>query len=199
MKGRRSGGAGDALARGRAGLAALPLRAQVLAASRMVRRAALAMLEEAPAASREAVVAACDALAASTRREGATREMEERLERAVAVLDAERSLRTSALRQAIRLAGDAARAASAAPADGADAGVTDAALDAVRALEEDGRVTPLQLRILLAADVDQLLFACAGAGVGRPDALPDDVLLRLAPVHAITLIEPRRSAEDDFR
>lgn len=200
MKGRSysrgSGDAGDAWARARGGLAALPLWAQVLVASRMVRRASLAILEDVPAAPGDAVGSICDAVASCARRGGVTQAEADHLERSLALLDRRLAPGTGELRRALRFATDAARAAA---VDSADAAVTDATMNAVRALEEDERVTSLQLRILLAGDVELLGFACAEAGVGRHDALSDAVVQRLAPTHAIMLSEPRRSAEDDFR
>lgn len=62
----------------------------------------------------------------------------------------------------------------------------------------DPRVNALQLRILLAGDIDQLRFACSEVGVGIYDALPEHVFLRLAPVHALSLAEPR-SEEPSWR
>ena len=162
----------------------------------MVRRAALGMLALSRA---EAIASACEILAASAGRGGPTSEEEDRVGLLLARLDPQSSPGSDALVRALRFAVQAARAAWADRDRGADEEVTEATWDAVRALGEDPRVTPLQLAILLDGDVDQLAFACAAAGVGRHDPLPDDVLHRLPPVHALTLCEPPRNPEDECR
>ncbi|MEK7265283.1 MAG: hypothetical protein AAB227_04200, partial [Pseudomonadota bacterium] len=44
-------------------------------------------------------------------------------------------------------------------------------------------MSPLQIRLYAAADLDQLRFACGEAGIGFYDALGPQVMGRLAPVY----------------
>jgi hypothetical protein len=46
-------------------------------------------------------------------------------------------------------------------------------------VSDSPEMSPLRVRILLAADLDQLRFACKESGVGFYDPIPKDVLLRL--------------------
>lgn len=174
----------------------LPLWGQVLIASRMVRRAALAMTANGPANIHTAVINACDAIdRCVVRGDGVTSESP--------VFEKARQLRGArdarSLTEAIWWATDAAAAASAANDFPIDATVTNSARNAIASIAEDPRVTPLQLRVLMAGDLDLVRFACGEARIGTYDGTTRHVLDRLAPVHPITLIEPARSARDRAR
>ena len=174
----------------------LPLWGQVLIASRMVRRAALAMTANGPANIHTAVINACDAIErCAVRGDGVPSEF--------AVFEKARQLRGApqarSLTEAIWWATDAAAAASAANDFPVDATVTNSARNAIASIAEDPRVTPLQLRILMAGDLDLVRFACGEARIGKYDGTTRYVMERLPPVHPITLIEPTRSAQDSFR
>jgi hypothetical protein len=183
---------------GTAALSALPLWAEVLVAVRILQRAALAMLEDAPAGLRDEVGRACDAMLDCVRQGGLVHRHRALFDRAMALRDAAPLADTAALRNALWWALDATRAADAAQDFPIDATVAQSALNAIRALAADARVTALQLTVLLAGDIDQLRFACDTANVARYGALPDDVFQRLTPVHALTLSEPR-SQEPPWR
>ena len=87
-----------------------------------------------------------------------------------------------------------------------DATVTRSARSAIAALGEDRELSRMQITILLAADIDQLLFAC-----GEDDRLPSSrlaskyeglgahVLGRLAPVHALSVTPYEPSGEEAAR
>lgn len=64
---------------------------------------------------------------------------------------------------------------------------------------EDPWVAPLQVAIITRSDIDQIGSACAELGVAEHDVLPEAVLLRLTPVHALTLCEPRPTPEEQAR
>ena len=166
----------------------LPMWAQVYIASRFVRRAAMAMLPEG-STPLAAILAACDAMdsCATTGK------------RARAVRNPTAPSLPPSLAQSLRCAQDAMEAALAPNSSERSAEASSAARNAINAISADPRVGNLQLMILLAADIDQLRFACAEAGVRTHDALTDAVMQRMPPVHAITLHEPKRSPEDDAR
>lgn len=176
----------------------LPLWGQVLIAARMVRRGLLGMLPEATNDFRDRVMSLCGLIercamsGAITKDEMATLLAGREL-RAVA------PARVSAVAQAMWWAIDACRAAEAAQDFLADHTVTSSALHAIACLGEDQRVSRLQLTILVAADVDLIRFACDEVSIGRYDALTSSVLLRLAPVHGLTLVEVPKRAEQEAR
>jgi hypothetical protein len=192
-----AGGVGAVL-QGIAELSALPLWAEVLVAVRMLQRAALAMLEDAPATLRDEVNRACDAMLDCVHEGGLVHRHRALFDRVMTLRDAAAMADTAALRNALWSALDATRAADAAQDFPVDATVARSALNTVRALAADARIGALQLTILLTSDIDQLRFACDTANVARYAALPDDVFQRLTPVHALTLSEPR-SQEPPWR
>jgi hypothetical protein len=70
---------------------------------------------------------------------------------------------------------------------------------AIRAVGDDPWVAPVQLAVLLAADIDQIGFACGELRLGEHDPLTQSVFQRLAPVHALTLTRPRPTPEEEAR
>lgn len=184
----RPDGAGAALFAGAAALAELPLWAQVLAMARLLERAALALQDDWPQTLRALVECAIAAMHDCAREGGGVHRLRD-------LIDAARNERgtdaaTAPVRGLLWYALDALRAAEAAQDFPVDATVTQSTLRALRELCTDARVVPLQLRVLMAGDIDLLRFACTEAGLHRYAALPDAVFLQLAPAHALTLIDP---------
>lgn len=180
----------------------LPLWAQALTASRMVRRAALAMLPAPPDPEHALVAKACDAIDACAQQGGGNHRVAPLLRRAMDLRDKDDAhADRRPLREALWWAVDAANAADRAQDFPIDGTVTMSAMNAVRSLAGDPRVNALQLTVLFAADFDQTRFACQEARVGRYDALTGHVASRLAPVHPITLDAPRarRASHADER
>lgn len=170
-------------------LASLPLFAQALVASRIARRAVLAMLT---ATEQSLALAACDRIDAIAREGGGWRSAKE----PGAVRALPRARATEAALEAVRWAFDSVGAAEGALDFPVDATVTASAARSVDAVRGDRRVSPLQLAIVFMADVDQIAFAAREIRLGKYDALTAHVLGRLAPCHALTLIEPTPSAEE---
>jgi hypothetical protein len=173
----------------------LPLWAQVLLASRMVRRAALSLGERLADAEGQRRLAGCDALDRATLA-GSWSQQRQALETACAGSVGRHGREVA---EALRLAADAAHAAT--DATDFEAAERACCASARRAMDEACRVytfTPLQARILLAADFDLIRFSCGEARIGRYDALTADVLQRLVPVRAPehTPPEPQPSPED---
>ena len=176
----------------------LPHWAQVLISARMLQRFALALRQ----GSRASVCDLAEDVAAAMRRcarygggsaqhHGLFEFARHCRERA----DVDAAIMGDVLRAAV----DATQAAEAAPELAVDAAVSHAALRAIDGITEDPRVGTLQVRILLASDIDQLRFNCSTLSLGTCDALPEDLFQRLTPVHALTLMEPRSSAEAEYR
>lgn len=70
---------------------------------------------------------------------------------------------------------------------------------AVRAVLDDPWVAPVQVAILMAADISQIGFACGELRLTEREPLTDFVFQRLAPVHALTLTKPRPTPEEEAR
>ena len=132
------------------------------------------------------VIGACDAMERCAERGGGTR-------REKGPLDAGAALRhagprdADAVAQGVWWAVDSARAAEAALDFPVDATVTNSALNAVRSLAQDRRVSGVQLAALVGADMDLIGFSCGEAKVGTYDGLTRYVFERLTPVHSIAL------------
>jgi hypothetical protein len=161
----------------------LPLWVQVLLASRLIRRAVLALPGDDSERPRPLLIEACDALESCAR-------AGQRLKEAKAVLEkAGRIQPPAALRAvaaAMHWAADACHAAN----DSLDFGAAETACvgsvgRAIAELEDSPGLMPMQLHIYMAADVDQMAFACKEDGVGRYDAVSGHVFGRLLPVIAL--------------
>jgi hypothetical protein len=109
-------------------------------------------------------------------------------------LRAELSLLPAAPAVALR-----ASQARAAAESGSREATTAATLGTIADLTDDPRVSALQVAILLTADIDQLHFACAEAGLPAHAPLTPHILARLAPCHPLNLTDPPHNPEDDFR
>lgn len=188
----RARGAGAALLAGGSALGELPLSAQVLIASRLLQRAALAMQSALPTALRDLIDLAIAAMQDCAGTRGQVHRHRTLFEHAMAQRDVEATDQSGPIRGMLWYAIDATRAADAAQDFPVDATVMHSTLKSLSALTADARVVPLQLHVLMAADIDLLAHACTEARVDRYAALPDAVFQRLAPVHALTLIDAVR-------
>lgn len=183
-------GAGGVLLQGRSALAELPLWAQVLVALRMTLR-----LLQGGADTAGGWRAHADAALAATQACIAEGNVDADATRVFDAWSADRPDNGPAsLDGALNCVLDAARAAAAALDFAIDDTVTHSALRAISHLAADVRVAPMQLLVSMAADIDQLRFACGEARVGRYDALPKAVFLRLAPAHPLAPLAPRTEA-----
>ncbi len=178
----------------------LPLWGQVYVASRMVRRAALAMLAGPALAAAERVCDEIDGCA----REGRWVGRDQRSNEQVAALGVEAGFGdggaaggVEVVQEALWWLVDAARAAEASQDFAIDGTVTRSARAAMSVIAADERVTRLQMAILLAGDLDQVRFTTREAGVGKYDALTGYVFERITPVHALDLADVKRGAQDD--
>lgn len=176
-------------------LTALPLFGQALVAARLARRAVLTMLT---GPDRTAALAACGALEAIARTGSGWTDDHAAIAPARAIHP---TRHTAAALEAIRWAFDSVGAAQGAwdfPVDAIVAASARRCLDAVCA---DRRISALQVSIIIAADVDQIAFACSEAHIRTYDPLGDAVFARLAPCHPLTLTEPTRASptEEDCR
>jgi hypothetical protein len=177
----------------------LPLWAQVLLAARMARRSALA-LPEADSGVRTALLEGCDALEWCTRNARAplspAAEPADVRDRLLRAKRAQPTARSRGAACAFEAAADAAAAAEASlDFSAAETACSNSAWNAIAHSSAAHGMTPLQTRILLAADFDLLRFSCAESRVGRYDALPSDVLGRLIPARAPEMA-PAREADD---
>jgi hypothetical protein len=174
-------------------LAALPLFAQALLATRLARRASLAMLLN---RDHELAIALCDQLELIARDGDGWRAD---LPAFKAVERLKRTPQTSAALDATRWAFDATGAAQAASDVPVDDTVTFSLRKCEWVIKQDPRISALQLDILIASDADQLAFACSEIKLDRYAGLTHHVLSRLAPCHALTLNAPRVNPEDLYR
>lgn len=163
------------------GYRALPLWAQVLVASRVARRAALWMPSSVSASVRDKLLVGCDALDRSAEAGARSREDRPVLELAAAL---QPCVYSHGAATAMYYAVDSAHAAEdSLDFSAAETACTGSAGRAIAAASESRGLNPLQVQVLVAADVDLLGFACKEAGVGRYDALGASVMQRLPPVH----------------
>lgn len=158
----------------------LPLFAQAFLASRMARRAIFFLPDDVKADDRAAMLAICDALDLTARAGSAPMEgLRPHYDRAQSLRNGGAGQAAEALYWAI----DAAGAAHAANDFPVDATCIRDVQNALAAASGAHGLSPLQVRVYAAADLDQLRFACAEAGVGRYNALGDQVMGRMAPVY----------------
>jgi hypothetical protein len=127
---------------------------------------------------------------------GHTSEVSRELDAGFALQDRPLAHEHRAIAEAVHCAVDACRAAEAAQDFPIDATVTASCKRAFAALAADPRVNRLQLTILIAADLDQVRFACSEIHIQQYNGVTRHVLGRLAPVHPIDLATPRPSPED---
>jgi len=170
----------DALAR-KADYAALPLWAQVLTASRHIRRAVLSLPVDVPDSQRAKLIAGCDAMDRCTVVAQRLREEQE-------------AIRLARDLQPVGSAGAAAcpeksRAPAAHAAEASldfSAAETACSCSVGKSLAESTRslgMNHFQLVILISGDVDLLRFFCEEHSIGRYDGLTRAVVDALPPVH----------------
>lgn len=163
----------------------LPLWAAVLVASRAARRYILVLSGGVAGETTGALLGACDAAdacaAAGTRRAAAAAVIQHATE-------VKGSAAVLAACDMVRWVGDAAHAANDSldfsAAEGACYGSVRAALDVANSCARLVGMTAIQSAILVASDVDQLLFVCRDLRVGTYDGLSRGVFERLVPVRA---------------
>lgn len=188
-------------------LGSLPLFAQALAALRMVHRAMLAKYPTGDS-ERELIESVITAAHDCVRDGQGTGRLKSLFERAMALRDTYDTHRREriSVRTGLWSAIDSLNAAEAASDFPIDATVTGSARKAIAALGQDREFNRLQITILLASDVDQLLFACGEVNMlpaknagAMYAGLGDHVFGRLAPVHALTLVHDEPRGEEAFR
>lgn len=171
----------------------LPLWAQVLMASRMVRRAVLWLPMDVPESGPRILLAGCDGMdrcAKAGQNLGSEKEAIARAKRF------QPSTVTHAAAVAMGWAADAVLAAEASLDFGAaETACVNSAHQAMAHSMESPGLTPLQARTYMAGDLDLLRFACEEARVGRYDGLGDAVFGRLLPIYPP---EPRDRASQSF-
>jgi hypothetical protein len=159
----------------------LPLYAQAFIASRMARRAVLFLPASFPDEDRTAMIRICDTLDNLCRDGGASmKNVQPLYDRA----DRFRSGAAGEAAEAVYWAVDAAASAEAAndfPVDATWIRDTEAAMAAA---SRSHGLSPLQVRLYAASDLDSLRFSCGEAHVRFYDALGSYVMERIAPVYA---------------
>jgi len=162
----------------------LPLWAQVLLASRMVRRAVLALPADVTVSQRDRWLAGLDAIDRSAR--DGTWSQDDR--RAMGVASRMQPVVNGGkVAEAYHWAADATHAAhDSTDFAAAETACTAGVRNAIAHASESPGMSPLQARIFMAGDLDLLRFACEESRIGRYDGLGTAVLSRLTPVHPPT-------------
>jgi hypothetical protein len=159
----------------------LPLWAQVLMASRMARRAVLAMPATVSESTRTVLLAGCDAMD----RCAAAGEWSKGERAAVKkAMDHQPAGDAQGAKEAVYYAADATHAAhdslDFSAAESACVGSVQRAMSAAAGAKG---LQKLQVLVFMASDLDSVRFACKECGVGRYDGVGAGVMGRLAPVH----------------
>lgn len=189
-------GAGAVLLGGHAALAELPLWAQVLLAARQLERARLALATAIPPQLNTLLARCHSAMGDCASAGGLIAAHTALFDSGIAQRYAEAEAGPATLRHALYYAIDATRAADAAQDFPIDATVANSARRCLAALAAEPRFIPLQLGILLAADIDLLRFHCREAGIGRYDALGAAALQRLPALRALDGVTPATPEHD---
>lgn len=158
----------------------LPLYAQALMASRMARRAIVSLGERTSAADRASMLEICDALDAFCKNGGASMN---RMKPLYDCVWRYRGGEAGEAAEALYWAVDATASAEAANDFPVDQTCIRDVENAFAAASRAEGLSPLQVRLYAAADLDQLRFACGEASVNFYDALGGAVFGRLAPVY----------------
>ena len=172
----------------------LPLWAQVLLAARLLRRAVAELLSSSPPPTDDGddshadiastLRSACDAAEQCASRGEMSRDLEKPLRAGIDFSPtAATPAATATLWNAMYFLIDATAAANASESfSAADAACSSSVGHCLAHIAElPPPMSALRVRILLAADVDLLRFACKESHVGTYDPIPKDVLLRLTP------------------
>ncbi len=158
----------------------LPLFAQAFIASRMARRAALHLPGDFPAADRKTMLDICDVL------DRAVASGASSLDKLRPHFDKIYELRggpAGEAAEAVYWALDAASAADAANDFPVDTTCIRDTQNALAAASRSHGLSPLQVRVFAAADLDTLRFVCAETKIGFYDPLGSYVMERVAPVY----------------
>lgn len=173
-------------------MAVLPLWAQVLVASRMVRRAWLALPEPYPK-ERDGVGEALDAIDSCVER-GSIGVVEHRAMLAASDMRDWPSRDFFSLREAVFWAVDGCRAARDAESFPSDAAVTRAAVQAIATLQDNRVYVSVQIHALASVDLDSLAFSVKEARLMAYSPLTEEVLCRLPATCALSLTPNVRRA-----
>jgi hypothetical protein len=158
----------------------LPLYAQAFIASRIARRAVLFLPTDFPGDERAAMIRICDKLDGLCRDGGAS------MQNVSPLYDLAGKFRGGAAgeaAEAVYWALDATASAEAANDFPVDATCISDTENAMAAASRSHGLSPLQVRLYAAADLDSLRFSCGEAHVGFYDALGSYVMERIAPVY----------------
>ncbi len=154
----------------------LPLWAQVLMAARLLQRAVKELPPDEAQVART-IAAACDAAVQCAAHGSMPGDLEKALHGGIAFTP---TAQTAGLWSGMYFLIDAAAAAQASESfSAADAACSSSVGHCFAHVSDAPEMSPLRVHILLAADLDQLRFACEEFRVGTYDAIPRDVLLRL--------------------
>lgn len=157
----------------------LPLFAQALIASRIARRAVFHLPDAFPENDRAALFDICDRVDALCRDGGASMKKMKPLYDAVWKF---RGGPAGEAAEALYWAVDATASAEAANDFPVDATCIRDAENALSSASRAVGLSPLQVRLFAAADLDQLRFACDEGNIGFYDVLGSHVIGRMAPV-----------------
>lgn len=159
----------------------LPLWAQVLMASRLVRRVLARIPSTNEQRAIQVLTAGCDALDACAAQGQVPSDLNEPI-RIANSFQPTGTMHSPTV--ALACAIDAAKAAEASlDFSAAETACSNSIAKSFAWASEAPGMTPLQARILLAADLDLLRFNCKEFNVGRYDAIPKGVFERLIPAN----------------
>ncbi len=174
-------------------LTSLPIFAQTLVACRLSRRAVLANLD---GIESEIAQRVCDVIESITEK-GKDASYDE------SALNALAGIRTTSKNKAaltaLRLTIDAVRLAHCATGYSSTERVAALMRQCIETVWTDPHFARMQVAIILKGDIDQIKFACAEVSINIDQGVSDYVLSRLTPCHALSVFEPRRPIEEEYR
>ncbi len=171
-----------------------PVWAQVLLASRLARRAALAMRGLVPPDEISIRVRACDLMEEAARIGSSHRTFPE-MKKCVNYDGVPAGIPLS---NVLFWAVDTAHAAeSTGDFAAAETALINSGRQAFEYAKAIPTMTPLQVAVCLAGDLDQVRFACKECGIARYDPLGKDVFERLAPVYPPEIVDRTRPSGQD--
>ncbi len=161
--------------------AELPLWAQVLIASRIARRAIVELPTTVTQKDYDQFVSVCDSLDECAIRGERSAEAKSLFDKQ---LRYQPSRDSTAASQALYYAIDAAHAAeSSMDFEAAESACTGSVYKAIAAAAESAFMNPIRIAIFVAADIDQLNFACKSGAAHRYYGLGKEVVGNMIPVH----------------
>lgn len=160
----------------------LPLWAQVLIASRVAKRAVLALPKNVEAATRATLLEGCDAIERCAVAGEWIKEERPAIQRA---MDLQPSGAASAVGMALYYAADAAHAAhDSLDFSAAQSACVSSAWKSMQAAMGGAGLNPLQVMTYMAADLETVRFACKEGNVRTYDGVGKYVMERICPVYA---------------